>query len=253
MTPNRFFQWSATAMLVATTCGALLVSGPATAGIVYSNGGPDFSGALVSDAVLPTQSTLGVGQQGAELLRTPATAANPNHNFHIVDRLRFWGGYVGGPLPQADDFTFYLSSSSNIDHTIFIKHFAAGEVQRSSAPVGHWTHVDALGQSQQIGIYAYEVALAAFALPLDHESYASVVNNTSGESANWAWALSGAGDGNSLWRNHPGWWTDRQTDFAFELLGPVAGPMPVSEPAGIWFAALAALAVAGCRVRRRAA
>ncbi|MBI5255229.1 MAG: hypothetical protein HY855_01915 [Burkholderiales bacterium] len=225
-----------TALAAAALTAALLAPGTAAAGIVFSNGGPDFSGALVSDEDMPAQ--------GADLFAVPGNA----NDVPIVTRLRFWGSYRGGPLPASDDFRFTLSAHTNISQLLLDHHFAAGTVQRSVAPVGHWTHVNALGQAELVPVYAYEAPLA-FALVPNLQYYASISNNTAGDAADWLWALSGSGDGASLWRHHQAWWTDQQSDFAFELLGPGGAPAPVSEPAGLWLAALAALGLASRRIR----
>lgn len=227
-----------TALAAAAMACTLLAPVPAAAGVVFSNGGPDFSGALVSDADLPAQ--------GAELFSVPGNAGD----VPIVTTLRFWGSYLGGPLPATDNFRFTLSSATNISQLLFIHTFAAGAVQRSAAPVGYWSHVDALGQAEQVPVYAYEAAMAVALVP-NLPYYASISNDTAGDAADWLWAFSGSGDGSALWRHHQAWWVDRPSDFAFELLGPGGATAPVSEPAGTWLAALAALGLACRRIRSR--
>lgn len=234
MTSHRV-STTLTALAAAWSC-ALLTPGPAAAGLVYSNGGPDFSGALVSDEDLPAQ--------GAELF---SVSGNPG-DVPVVTTLRFWGSYLGGPLPATDRFRFTLSSSTNISQLLFFHDFAPGTVQRSAAPVGHWSHVNALGQTEQVPVYAYEAAMAVALVP-NLAYYASVSNDTTGDAADWLWAFSGSGDGSALWRHHQAWWVDRESDFAFELLGPGGAPALVDEPAGTWLAALAALGLARRRVR----
>lgn len=210
---------------------ALLGAHPAQAALVYSNGGPDFSGARISDTDLPAQ--------GADLFSVPGDANAPP----IVTRLRFWGSYLGGPVPAEDHFTFTLMRHTNISFVLFERDFTAAKVERSAAPVGHWTHVDALGQSTQVPVFEYEVA-AAFALVPDLPYYLSFTHHSEADSADWLWAFSGGGDGSALWRHHQAWWDDHPNDYAFELIGPGGDPAAVAEPAAAWLAAIGVLALA---------
>jgi len=216
---------------------ALLGANPAQAALVYSNGGPDFSGARVSDTDLPAQ--------GADLFSVPGDPAAPT----IVTRLRFWGSYLGGPVPAEDHFTFALMRHTNISFVLFQRDFTAAEVERSAAPVGHWTDFDALGQPTQVPVFEYEVAVA-FALVPDLPYYLSFTHHSETDSADWLWAFSGGGDGMALWRHHQAWWVDHPNDYAFELIGPGGDAAPVDEPAAAWLAALGALALARRRRKR---
>lgn len=214
---------------------SLQIGPPASAALVAGNGAPDFSGALVSDTDLPAQ--------GADRF----TAPDAPNSAPIVTGLRFWGSYLGGPVPAGDRFTFTLMSSGNIGNLLFVRDYAASEVQRSALPVGQWTHVDALGQVHAVPVYQYDMP-AAFALVSNLDYYVSFTHHSEGDNADWSWAFSVGGDDASLWRHHQAWWADRTSDFAYELLGPVGAPEgTVDEPAAIGLAALGLMAMAGRR------
>jgi hypothetical protein len=143
---------------------ACLVAIPATAGIIYDNGGPDGSNTWFSD--------LAVG-----IFQFDDFVLEPGAN--IITDIHWYGGYLA-QAPEFDDFLFLIIDEPG--GTVFL-YTAAPNVTRVSTEV--------IGQDGLL-IYEYWSYIDPLVLDAGVTYWLSIINNTS-DSIIWGWSTAGAG------------------------------------------------------------